>query len=148
MAPMNCLGGRSSPSKMATPAGELRPLLGQTAQRLQPHPLQPRTHRTGAPLHRGICATGLQRKQSNLHGTIARYREGDRTHIEYLHQVPADTPQESRNLWFRKQDPTTGAVTVTSAAEDPWDLDVILTLPTAPARWTQDPGCWTSTPPW
>ena len=60
---------------------------------------------------------------------IARYPEGDRTHIEYIHQVPADTPQDPRNLWLRKQDPKTGAVTVTSAAEDPWDRDVILFLP-------------------
>ena len=60
---------------------------------------------------------------------IARYPEGDLTHIEYFHQVPADTPQDPRNLWLRKQDPTTSPVTVTSAAEDPWDLDVILTLP-------------------
>ena len=60
---------------------------------------------------------------------IARYPEGDLTHIEYFHQVPADTPQDPRNLWLRKQDPTTGAVTVISTAEGPWDLDVILTLP-------------------
>ena len=60
---------------------------------------------------------------------IARYPEGDLTHIEYFHQVPADTPQDPKNLWLRKQDPKTGAVTVTSAAEDPWDRDVILTLP-------------------
>ena len=74
----------------------------------------------------------------DLADRIARYPEGDLTHIEYLHQVPADTPQDPRNLWLRKQDPTTGAVTVTSAAEDPWDLAVILTLPdgTSPV----DPG--------
>ena len=60
---------------------------------------------------------------------IARYPEGDLTPIEYLHQVPADTTQDPKNLWLRKQDPTTGAVTVTGAAENPWDLDVILTLP-------------------
>ena len=60
---------------------------------------------------------------------IARYPEGDRTHIEYLHQVPADTPQDPGNLWLRKQDPKTGAVTVTNADENPWDRDLILTLP-------------------
>ena len=65
----------------------------------------------------------------DLADRIARYSEGDLTHIEYFHQVPADTPQDPRNLWLRKQDPTTGAVTVISAAEDPWDLDVILFLP-------------------
>ena len=65
----------------------------------------------------------------DLADRIARYPEGHLTHIEYLHQVPADTPQDPRNLWLRKQDPVTGAVTVTNAAEDPWDLDVILTLP-------------------
>ena len=65
----------------------------------------------------------------DLADRIARYPEGDRTHIEYFHQVPADTPQNPADLWLRKQDPKTGAVTVTSAAEDPWDRDVILTLP-------------------
>ena len=65
----------------------------------------------------------------DLADQIARYPEGDLTPIAYFHQVPADTPQDPRNLWLRKQDPTTGAVTVTSAAEDPWDRDVILTLP-------------------
>ena len=82
----------------------------------------------------------------DLADQIARYPEGDLTHIEYLHQVPADTPQDPRNLWLRKQDPTTGAVTVTSAAEDPWDLDVILTLPDGASP--VDPGFWTSMPPW
>ena len=74
----------------------------------------------------------------DLADRIARYPEGGLTHIEYLHQVPDDTPQDPRNLWLRKQDPTTGAVTVTSAAEDPWDLDVILTLPDGAS--TVDPG--------
>ena len=60
---------------------------------------------------------------------IARYPEGDRTQIEYFHQVPADTPQDPSNLWLKKQDPTTGAVTVINADLDPWDLDVILFLP-------------------
>ena len=82
----------------------------------------------------------------DLADRIARYPEGDLTHIEYLHQIPADTPQDSRNLWLRKQDPTTGAVTVASAAEDPWDLDVIMTLPDGASP--VDPGRWTSTPPW
>ena len=48
----------------------------------------------------------------DLTDRIARYPEGSRVHIEYLHQVPADTPQDPRNLWLRKQDPVTGAVTV------------------------------------
>ena len=65
----------------------------------------------------------------DLADQIARYPEGDLTPIAYFHQVPADTPQDPRNLWLRKQDPTTGAVTVISTAEGPWDLDVILTLP-------------------
>ena len=65
----------------------------------------------------------------DLTDRIARYPEGDLTHIEYLHQVPSDTPQDPRNLWLRKQDPVTGAVTVTNADEDPWNLDVILFLP-------------------
>ena len=65
----------------------------------------------------------------DLADRIARYPEGGLTHIEYFHQVPADTPQDPRNLWLRKQDPVTGAVTVTNADEDPWDLDVILFLP-------------------
>ena len=66
--------------------------------------------------------------RASLTDRIARYPEGDRTHIEYFHQVPADTPQDPRNLWLRKQDTTTGAVTVSNADEDPWDLDVILFL--------------------
>ena len=71
---------------------------------------------------------------------IARYPEGNLTHIEYFHQVPADTPQDPRNLWLRKQDPTTSPVTVTSAAEDPWDLDVILTLPDGASPVDPEPG--------
>ena len=65
----------------------------------------------------------------DLADRIARYPEGGLTHIEHLHQVPADTPQDPRNLWLRKQDPNTGPVTVSSADEDLWDLDVILFLP-------------------
>ena len=65
----------------------------------------------------------------DLADRIARYPEGDLTHIEYFHQVPADTPQDPRNLWLRKQDPKTGAVTVSNADEDPWDLDILLFLP-------------------
>ena len=66
----------------------------------------------------------------DLADRIARYPEGDLTHIEYLHQVPADTaPGLQEPLAQEAQDPTTGAVSVTSAAEDPWDRDVILTLP-------------------
>ena len=76
----------------------------------------------------------------DLADRIARYPEGDLTHIEYFHQVPADTPQDPRNLWLRKQDPTTGAVTVTSAAEDPWDRDVILTLPDGASPVDPGPG--------
>ena len=60
---------------------------------------------------------------------IASYPEGSPTHVKHFHQVSADTLQDPRNLWLRKQDPKTGAVTVTSAAEDPWDLDVIPTMP-------------------
>ena len=63
-----------------------------------------------------------------LETKVSGYTEGARAHIEYLHQVPADTPQDPRNLWLRKQDPTTGAVTVINANEDPWDLDAILFL--------------------
>ena len=48
-----------------------------------------------------------------LEDQINRYPEGGLTHIEYFHQVPADTPQDPGNLWLRKQDPTTGAVTDT-----------------------------------
>ena len=75
-----------------------------------------------------------------LETKVSRYTEGGLTHIEYLHQVPADTPQDPRNLWLRKQDPTAGAVTVTSAAEDPWDLDVILTLPDCASPLDPGPG--------
>ena len=84
----------------------------------------------------------------DLADRISRYPEGDRTHIEYFHQVPADTLQDHRNLWLRKQDPKTGAVTFTSAAEDPWDLDVILTLPDGASPVNRDPSCWTYTLPW
>ena len=76
----------------------------------------------------------------DLADRIARDPEGDLTHIEYLHQVPVDTPQDPRNLWLRKQDPTTGAVTVSNAAEDPWDLDIILFLPDGASP--VDPGPW------
>ena len=65
----------------------------------------------------------------DLADRIRRYPEDGLTHIEYLHQVAADTPQDPRNLWLRKQDPVTGAVTITNVDEDPWDLDVILFLP-------------------
>ena len=58
----------------------------------------------------------------DLADRIARHPEGGLTHIEYLHQVPADAPQDPRHLWLRKQGPNSGAVTVTNAAEDPWDL--------------------------
>ena len=84
----------------------------------------------------------------DLADRIARYPEGNLTHIEYLHQVPADTAQDPSNLWLRKQDPKTGAVTVTNAAEDPWDLDVILFLPDGASPVNRDPSCWTYTLPW
>ena len=76
----------------------------------------------------------------DLADRIARYPEGDLTPIEYFHQVPADTPQDPWNLWLRKQDPTTGAGTVTSPAEDPWDLDVIPTLPDGASPVNPGPG--------
>ena len=67
-------------------------------------------------------------KSQELEKRIRRYEPGDYIDVEYLHEVPADTPQDPRNLWLRKQDPTTGAVTVINADEDPWDLHVILFL--------------------
>ena len=65
----------------------------------------------------------------DLADRVARYPDGDLTHIEYLHQVPADTPQDPRNLWLRKIDPDTGEVSITNTDRDPWDLDAILILP-------------------
>ena len=76
----------------------------------------------------------------DLADRIARYSEGDLTHIEYFHKIPANTPQDPRNLWLRRQNPTTGAVTVTSAAEGTWDLDVILTLPDSASPVNPGPG--------
>ena len=44
--------------------------------------------------------------------------------------TPAENnAQDPRSLWRTITDPSTGQETVTNAAEDPWDLDVILTLP-------------------
>ena len=43
----------------------------------------------------------------DLADRIARYPKGDLTQIEYLHQVPANTPQDPADLWLRKQEPTT-----------------------------------------
>ena len=79
---------------------------------------------------------------------IARYPEGDRTHVEHYHQVAADTPQDPRILRLRKQDPTTGTVTVINADEDPWDLDVILLLPDGASTVDAEVELLESTRPW
>ena len=68
-------------------------------------------------------------KSQELEKRIRRYEPGDYIDVEYFHEVSSDTLQDPRNLWLRKQDPVTGAVTVSNAGEDPWDLDVILFLP-------------------
>ena len=62
-----------------------------------------------------------------LQDKISSYSEEARVHIEYFHEVPAGTPQDSRNLWLRKVD--TGEVTITNTKEAPWDTAILLFLP-------------------
>ena len=74
-----------------------------------------------------------------LEDKINRYPERDRIHIEYFHEVPSGTAQDTRNLWLRKMNPDTGEVTITNTAEDPWDTDILLFLPDGASPVDPDP---------
>ena len=80
---------------------------------------------------------------------IRRYPEGGLTHIEYLHQVPADTPQDPRNLWAQEAGPDHRRRHCHQHRRGPMGPG----RNPDPARRCQPSGpgtrsCWTSTLPW